>query len=99
MVPQFHSKAKNSGPRTLLNPERIASFNRAKKAHRNFSLQPFLGQWPEHPRVLVLCMSGIALGSGPYWSGLEEGTFQFRDPLSQERHLVPSQDGFMRFRR
>jgi len=40
----------------------------------------------EHSRVLVLCMSANAFGSD--WAQLEAGTFRFRDPLHQERHLL-----------
>ena len=41
----------------------------------------------EHSRVLVLCMSANAFGSD--WAQLEAGTFRFRDPLNQERRLMP----------
>src|SRR5438045_3090755 len=41
----------------------------------------------ERSRVLVLCMSANAFGSD--WSGLEAGTFRFRDPLNKERRFVP----------
>ncbi len=39
--------------------------------------------------MLVLCMSANAFGSDPDWSGLEAGTFRFRDPLNQERRFIP----------
>jgi len=41
----------------------------------------------EYSRVLVLCMSANAFGSD--WAQLEAGTFRFRDPLNQERRLIP----------
>jgi small GTP-binding protein len=41
----------------------------------------------ERSRVLVLCMSANAFGSD--WTGLESGTFLFRDPLNKERRFVP----------
>ncbi len=41
----------------------------------------------EHSRVLVLCMSANAFGSE--WAQLEAGMFRFRDPLNQERRLIP----------
>jgi len=41
----------------------------------------------EHSRVLVLCMSANAFGTD--WAQLEAGTFRFRDPLNQERRLIP----------
>ncbi|HEV7405253.1 MAG TPA: toll/interleukin-1 receptor domain-containing protein, partial [Chthoniobacteraceae bacterium] len=41
----------------------------------------------EHSRVLVLCMSANAFGSD--WAQLESGTFRFRDPLNEERRLIP----------
>jgi hypothetical protein len=41
----------------------------------------------ERSRVLVLCMSANAFGSD--WAQLESGTFRFRDPLNQERRLLP----------
>ena len=41
----------------------------------------------EHSRVLVLCMSEHAFGSG--WAQLEAGTFRFRDPLNKERRFIP----------
>jgi len=41
----------------------------------------------EHSRVLVLCMSAHAFGSG--WAQLEAGTFRFRDPLNTERRFIP----------
>ena len=37
-------------------------------------------------RVLVLCMSANAFGSG--WAQLENQTFRFRDPQNKERHFV-----------
>ena len=43
----------------------------------------------ERSRVLVLCMSAHAFGSDPDWSGLESGTFRFRDPLNKERRFLP----------
>jgi hypothetical protein len=39
----------------------------------------------EGSRVLVLCMSANAFGSG--WAQLEAGTFRFRDPLNRERRF------------
>src|SRR6267154_2100363 len=41
----------------------------------------------ELSRVLVLCMSANAFGSG--WAQLESGTFRFRDPLNTERRFIP----------
>jgi hypothetical protein len=41
----------------------------------------------ENSRVLVLCMSAQAFGSD--WAQLEAGTFRFRDPLNNERRLIP----------
>jgi WD40 repeat protein len=41
----------------------------------------------ERSRVLVLCMSAHAFGSG--WAQLESGTFRFRDPLNKERRFIP----------
>jgi small GTP-binding protein len=41
----------------------------------------------ERSRVLVLCMSAQAFGSG--WAQLEAGTFRFRDPLNQHRRFIP----------
>ncbi len=41
----------------------------------------------EHSRVLILCMSVNAFGSD--WARLESGTFRFRDPLNNDRRLVP----------
>jgi hypothetical protein len=54
----------------------------------------------EHSRVLgglaiassrrrMLCMAANAFGSDPGWSGLEAGTFRFRDPLNRERRFIP----------
>lgn len=41
----------------------------------------------EHSRVLVLCMSANAFGSG--WAEWESGTFRFRDPPNKERRFLP----------
>lgn len=41
----------------------------------------------EQSRTLVLCMSANAFGAD--WAGLEDNTFRFRDPLSQERRFIP----------
>jgi len=41
----------------------------------------------ERSRVLVLCMSANAFGSG--WAQLESGTFRFRSPLNKERRFLP----------
>ena len=43
----------------------------------------------EHSRVLVLCMLAHAFGSDPGAPGLEAGTFRFREPLNQDRRLIP----------
>ena len=43
----------------------------------------------EVSRMLVLCMSAHAFGSDPDRSGLESGTFRFRDPLNKERRFLP----------
>jgi hypothetical protein len=40
----------------------------------------------ERSRVLVLCMSAHAFGSG--WAQLEAGTLRFRDPLNKDRRFV-----------
>ena len=41
----------------------------------------------ERSRVLLLCMSANAFGSGR--AQLESGTFRFRDPLNSERRFLP----------
>jgi small GTP-binding protein len=41
----------------------------------------------EHSRVLLLCMSANAFGAD--WTQLESTTFRFRDPLNQQRRLIP----------
>ena len=41
----------------------------------------------ERSRVLVLCMSANAFGSG--WAQLESGTFRFREPLNKDRRFLP----------
>ena len=40
----------------------------------------------ERSRVLVLCMSGNAVGSE--WAQLEAGTLRFRDPLNKDRRFI-----------
>ena len=40
------------------------------------------------------CMSANAFCSDPDWSGLETGTFPFRDPLNKERRLLPELQRF-----
>ena len=41
----------------------------------------------EASRVLVLCLSANAFGSG--WARMESYTFRFRDPLNKERRFIP----------
>ena len=45
----------------------------------SFILHPLVEEGLERSRVLVLCMSAHAFGSG--WAQLESGTFRFRGPL------------------
>lgn len=41
----------------------------------------------DNSRILVFCMSANAFGSD--WAALESGTFRFRDPLNNDRRLIP----------
>ncbi len=93
------AKDKRSKPPTLIHdtagnavvrdvPERLKKDGPQKSSQ----LSTLISQLPprlERSRVLVLCMSANAFGSDPDWSGLESGTFRFRDPLNKERRFLP----------
>ena len=61
---------------------------KAKRSKPPASLDNQGGNGLECSWVLVLCMSAN-LFSDPDWSGLESGTFRYRDPLNKERRFLP----------